>query len=97
MADNYGKYINNAESSTGMKDVFSIFPKEYEKTFLVIYMVLVPYVLGLLFYLFSIGDGIFHILSDIPYMVTWLIGYEVFSVLMLLYILKTYIFFRMKR
>lgn len=77
-----------------MKDVLSIFPKGYEKIFLVLYTILVPYVLGLLFFLFSIGTGIFYILSSIPYLITWLVGYEVLSVLILLYILKKAIFFR---
>lgn len=75
-----------------MKDVLSVFPKGYEKIFLVIYTILVPYVLGLLFFLFTIGKGIFYILSDIPYLVTWLVGCEVFSLLILLYLLKKILF-----
>lgn len=97
MTDNIGKNTLNSQSGMFMKDVFSIFPKEYEKTFLVLYTILVPYVLGLLFFLFTIGEGIFYILSDIPYLVTWLVGYEVFSVLMLLYIMKKSIFFSFTR
>ena len=96
MADNYVKNTLNSQSSTMIKDVFSIFPKGHEKIFLVIYTILVPYVLGLLFFLFSIGEGIFNILSSIPYIVTWLIGYEVFSVLLLLYILKKNLFFTIR-
>lgn len=96
MADNYVKNRSNTESGSDKKDLLSLFPRGYEKRFLVIYTILVPYVLGLLFFLFSIGDGIFHILSDIPYLITWLVGYEVLSVLMLLYILKN-LFSSMKR
>ena len=96
MADNYPKYGSNAESGSDMKDLLSLFPRGYEKRFLVIYTILFPYVLGLLFFLFTIGEGIFSILSDIPYLVTWLVGYEVGSVLILLYILKN-LFFGLKR
>lgn len=96
MEDNYLKSRSNAESGRDMKDLLSLFPRGYEKRFLVIYTILVPYVLGLLFFLFFIGEGIFYILSDIPYLVTWLVGYEVFSVLMLLYMLKN-LFFGLKR
>ena len=81
------------QSSMLMQDLSSILPKGHEKIFLVIYALLVPYVLGLLFFLFTIGSGIFHILSNIPYIVIWLVGYEVFSLLVLLYILKKTIFF----
>ena len=94
MAGNFINDISKAESSSFMKDVLSIFPKGYEKIFLVIYTILVPYILGLFFFLFTIGKGIFYILSDIPYLVTWLVGYEVFSVLILLYIIKKTIFSR---
>lgn len=96
MADNDVKNTLNSQSSTMIKDVFSIFPKRHEKTFLVIYTVLVPYILGLLFFLFTIGEGIFNILSSIPYLVTWLVGYEVFSILLLLYILNKNLFFTLK-
>lgn len=95
MADNDVKNRSNAESGSDMKDLLSLFPRRYEKHFLVIYTILVPYVLGLLFFLFTIGEGIFYILSDIPYPVTWLVGYEVGAVLMLLYMLKN-LFFGLK-
>lgn len=75
-----------------MQDLSSILPKGHEKIFVVIYALLVPYVLGLLFFLFSVGEGIFHILSNIPHIVIWLVGYEVFSIFVLLYILKKTIF-----
>ncbi|HEO99383.1 MAG: hypothetical protein JW682_04725 [Campylobacterales bacterium] len=81
------------QSSMLMQDLSSILPKGYENIFLVIYAILVPYVLGLLFFLFTIGVGVFHIFSNIPYIVIWLVGYEVFSLLVLLYILKKTIFF----
>ena len=76
------------------------FPDGLEKLFLLIYFITLPYLAGLAFLFFYVGDGdtsLFGSLSsDASYLLTWIIGYEILAVLTLLWILKKAIVFTME-
>ena len=76
------------------------FPAGLEKLFLFIYFITLPYLAGLAFLFFYVGNGdtsLFSSLSgDSSYMLTWIIGYELLAVLTLLWILKKAIVFTME-
>ena len=76
------------------------FPAGLEKLFLLIYFITLPYLAGLAFLFFYVGNGdtsLFSSLSnDSSYMLTWIIGYEFLAVLTLLWILKKAIVFTME-
>ena len=73
------------------------FPKGYEKIFLAIYFVTLPYIAGLLFLFFYVAEGsidLFLSLSeDQAFLLTWAIGYEIIAALILLWIMKMAISF----
>ena len=77
----------NTYSGGFSQDIFSILPKGFEGVFFVIYALLVPYILGILFYLVYIGKGMFNIFSEIPFYMTWIIGYELLSFFVILYLI----------
>ena len=76
------------------------FPAGLEKLFLIIYFITLPYLAGLAFLFFYVGNGdtsLFGSLSsDASYMLTWIIGYELLAVMALLWILKKAIVFTME-
>ena len=76
------------------------FPAGLEKLFLLIYFITLPYLAGLAFLFFYVGNGdtsLFGSLSsDSSYMLTWIIGYELLAVVALLWILKKAIVFTME-
>jgi len=57
-----------------------IFPKGYEKTFLLLHTLILPYVAGLLFIFFYIAEANMYLFSsmidDHSFFLTWCIGYE---------------------
>lgn len=73
------------------------FPEGYEKLFLAIYFVSLPYIAGLLFQFFYIADSkkeLFLSLNEqSSFILTWAIGYEIIATLILLYIIKMAISF----
>ena len=68
------------------------FPPGYEKYFLVIYFVTLPYIAGILFVLFYIAHGDFKLLKYViekyAYIYLWCVGYEILAAFMLLYLIK---------
>ena len=68
------------------------FPKGFEKFFIVIYILTLPYVAGLLFtfiYLANSDYKLFLTLNkETPAILTWAIGYEILATLILIYIIK---------
>jgi len=68
------------------------FPEGYEKLFIGIYFISLPYIIGVLFQYFYIADAnmdIFLPLYDKSmFVLLWAIGYEILAVLTLLYIAK---------
>ena len=75
------------------------FPAGLEKVFLFIYFITLPYLTGLAFLFFYVGNGDTSLFSslndDASYMLTWIIGYEILAVITLLWILKKAIVFTM--
>jgi len=73
------------------------FPEGYEKLFIAIYFISLPYIAGLLFQFFYIADGkkeLFLSLNEqSSFILTWAIGYEILATFILLYIIKMAISF----
>ena len=68
------------------------FPEGFEMIFLGIYFIILPYIAGILFLFFYVSDGSPELFSYIYeqsfFMLTWLIGYELLTTLLLLYLVK---------
>ena len=68
------------------------FPEGFEKIFLAIYFVTLPYIAGLLFLFFYVAEGsvdLFLSLSEEQSLfLTWAIGYEIIAALIILWIVK---------
>jgi len=83
---------NFAQQKITFDDTPLFFPAGMEKFFLLIYFILLPYIAGLIFLFFYVGEGktdLFLSLSeDSSFILTWAIGYEIIAVLMILYIIK---------
>lgn len=68
------------------------FPEGFEKIFLAIYFISLPYIMGLLFLFFVITESnlerFLAVNKDSSFFLTWAIGYEIIAGLTLLWILK---------
>jgi len=68
------------------------FPEGYEKIFLAIYFITLPYIAGVLFQYFYIADARVEIFLPIYnnslFILIWAIGYEIIAAIILLYIIK---------
>lgn len=68
------------------------FPEGYEKIFLAIYFLTLPYIAGLLFLFFYVAEGspelFLSLNEEQAFMLTWAIGYEIIAGLILLWIVK---------
>ncbi len=73
------------------------FAEGFEKVFLAIYFITLPYIAGLLFLFFWVADGEYEIFlalnQESSFILTWAIGYEIIAALMLLFIIKSAISF----
>ncbi len=96
------KPIKNKSSKFSQQDVDLsetplFFPAGYEKLFIAIYFVSLPYIAGLLFQFFYIAEGkkeLFLSLNEqASFILTWAIGYEILAAIILLYIVKMAISF----
>jgi hypothetical protein len=96
------KRIKNKSSKFSQQEVDLsetplFFPDGYEKIFMTIYFISLPYIAGLLFQFFYISDGkkeLFLSLNEqASFILTWAIGYEIIATLVLLYIIKMAISF----
>lgn len=96
--------IRNKEDSFAKQEVTFentplFFPEGFEKLFLLIYFITLPYIAGLLFLFFYVANGkksLFLSLNDnSSFILTWAIGYEVIAVLIILWIVKSAISFSM--
>ena len=76
------------------------FPQGFEKIFLGIYFIVLPYITGLLFLFFYIAEGktemFLSLNDDSSFILTWAIGYEIIATLAILYIIKSAISFSME-
>lgn len=91
------KPIRNKNSSFAQQDVELsqtplFFPEGFEKVFLVIYIISLPYIIGLLFLFFVVAEAnverFLVISGDSAFFLTWAIGYEILAGLILLWIVK---------
>ena len=68
------------------------FPEGFEKIFILIYFIILPYIAGLFFLFFYVAEGhieLFVSLNDeSSFMLTWAIGYEIIATLIMLWIVK---------
>lgn len=73
------------------------FPEGYEKIFLAIYFVTLPYIAGLLFLFFYVAKGklepFLSLNEENAFILTWAIGYEIIAAFIMLWILKISISF----
>ncbi len=68
------------------------FPEGYEKIFLAIYFITLPYIVGVLFQFFYVANAkkevFLSIYQESVFMLIWAIGYEIIAGIILLYIIK---------
>ena len=91
------KPIRNKNTSFAQQDVELsqtplFFPEGFEKVFLVIYIISLPYIIGLLFLFFVVAEAnverFLSINGESAFFLTWAIGYEILAGLILLWIIK---------
>jgi len=94
-AEGIGGNLKNKEIKLQETPLF--FPAGFEKIFLAVYFVSLPYILGLIFLFFYIAEGDFNIFvainKDSPFLMTWAIGYEILATMIILWIIKNTIAF----
>jgi len=68
------------------------FPEGFEKIFLTIYFISLPYIAGLLFLFFYVATGdpklFLSLNEESSFLLTWTIGYEIIASLIMLNIIK---------
>jgi hypothetical protein len=88
-----------SQQEVNLQNVPLFFVEGFEKLFLAIYFISLPYIAGLFFLFFHIAKGkteIFLSLNDeSSFILTWAIGYEIIATLILLYIAKSAVSFTM--
>jgi len=91
------KPIQNKNTKFSQKDVELsetplFFPEGFEKIFLVIYMISLPYIIGLIFLFFVVAEAnverFLAVTGNSPFFLTWAIGYEILAGLIILWIIK---------
>ena len=98
------KPLRNDDSFTqqdvNLSDSVLFFPEGFEKFFMLIYFIILPYIAGLLFLFFYIAGASYESFSslnqDSSFLLTWVIGYEIIAVMLLLYIFKMAISFSLE-
>jgi len=79
---------------------FPLLPEGYEKIALFIYILLLPYIAGLIFLFTYVSKWDYNIYlslnSSHSYMLTWCIGYEIIAGITLLVIIKNAIFYSLR-
>ncbi len=80
-----------------LSDTPLYFAEGFEKVFLALYFVTLPYIAGLLFLFFYVAEGKYELFLSLDqgssFILTWTIGYEVLAAITLLYIIKIAISF----
>lgn len=91
------KPIRNQNTSFAQQDVELsqtplFFPEGFEKVFLVIYIISLPYIIGLLFLFFVVAEAnverFLSVSGGSSFFLTWAIGYEILAGLIMLWIIK---------
>jgi len=74
-----------------------LFPAGMEKVFLLIYFIVLPYIAGLMFLFFYVGEGktelFLSLNEESSFILTWAIGYEILAGILILLIIKSAISF----
>ncbi len=82
-----------SQKEVTFNDAPLFFPEGFEKFFLIIYMIAIPYIFGVLFMLFYVSWGNIKLFLSIYeksiFASTWAIGYEILAVITLLFIFKS--------
>jgi hypothetical protein len=88
-----------SQQQVELQNIPLFFISGFEKLFLAIYFISLPYIAGLFFLFFHIAKGkpeVFLSLNDeSSFILTWAIGYEIIATLILLYIAKSAVSFTM--
>ena len=86
-----------SQQNITFNDTPLFFPVGMEKLFLLIYFVTLPYIAGLMFLFFYVGEGkaelFLSLNEESSFILTWAIGYEIIAGLLILYIIKMAISF----
>ena len=86
-----------SEQEVRLSDTPLYFAEGFEKIFLALYFISLPYITGLLFLFFYVAEGKYKLFLSLDqsssFILTWAIGYEILAVLILLYIIKSAISF----
>ena len=86
-----------AQQEVDLTDSPLYFAEGFEKIFLALYIIALPYITGLLFLFFYVADGkaelFLSLNEDSSFILTWSIGYEILAALTLLWIIKSAISF----
>lgn len=79
------------------EDTPLIFPPGLEKLFMLVYFITLPYIAGLMFLFFYVGEGKVELFLSLneesSFLLTWAIGYEILAAITLLLIIKEAISF----
>ena len=90
--------VSFSQKEIRFEDTPLFFPRGLEKIFLLIYFITLPYLAGLLFLFFFVGKGKMELFKSLnnesSFIFTWIIGYEVIAILILLYIFKVAMTFK---
>ena len=86
------KSSNFSQQEVDLENTPLFFPEGFEKLFIAIYFVSLPYIAGLLFLFFYVADGkselFLSLNEESSFLLTWTIGYEIIAAIILLYIVK---------
>ncbi|RLA57725.1 MAG: hypothetical protein DRQ78_13125 [Epsilonproteobacteria bacterium] len=93
--------VSFSQKAIELGDAPLFFPPRFEKLFLVIYIILLPYITGLLFLFLYVSEANIDLFlslnDDASFLLTWAIGYEILAAFVLVYIIKTAIAFSLKK
>ena len=74
-------------------DIPLFFPRGFEKFFLILYTIALPYITGTLFLFFYVSNGqsdLYFSLNDhASFIFSWIIGYEILAAIALIFIVKS--------
>ena len=91
-------YVSFSQKEIKFENTPLFFPRGLEKIFLLIYFIILPYLAGLLFLFFFVGKGKIELFNSLnnesSFIFTWIIGYEIIAILILLYIFKAAMTFK---
>lgn len=81
-----------ANKQVDLAETLLFFPEGFEKIFLAMYFITLPYIAGLLFLFFYVSEGQIELFLSLneeqAFMLTWTIGYEIIAALILLWVVK---------